>query len=563
MSRRTAVGLVVAAALAFPAGCSQSAATSPDGGAPRALDQVSPGSVGLAYQKTALLQVRYRSSDGDGHGAPQPIAGAEVRFGIFDDPEGSTLSRDRAVTDGDGVASVQLTAGAAEASFSVVATADNAPAATFHISVSNQAFVELDAALATAATVATFEAVLYDDRSCAQLPPEASAPMGLYMLSTPATPPTGKSTSFTATLAFTNLLSVSYAVLGRGLDAGGHLVAQRCADVSSALVPPGSTSTVQLPLDAVLPSPVGKYALTTVLGAQSPAVTAPWHALTSCPLAPAQQVLDATQAGLSSSLAAAVAGARGAVDGAGCRPQTAGAGASLDAQLQPLLTAAGSPGARLPAIVADLDGIVGAATLDSKLTLTQAGAGLLTGEHALAQLTLGTPSGAMMTYDLVAAGLPVIDARDVVVVDDPTYVTIGPHGFTLGLPVLWGRALGDLALAPRNVTPPSSRGLWGAVVGAAARSGKTGCAAVEDLICTATGAPGCAGNVEPACTAALDALAATLDAGFAPPTGIDVTLQGTAVLGYGAGDLLVQTLNAGHWTPSGLASASFTGRRAP
>ena len=114
--------------------------------------------------------MRYHDDDA----AAAPVPGAVVRFSIFGDPAGSTLSRDQVMTDVNGIATVTLTAGQAEKSFRVAATAPNAPEADFDVSVSKFDFVELDAGL-TWATPVTLRALLYDDKSCAQLPAVADA----------------------------------------------------------------------------------------------------------------------------------------------------------------------------------------------------------------------------------------------------------------------------------------------------------------------------------------------------------------------------------------------------
>src|SRR6185369_12570006 len=103
---------------------------------------------------------------------------------------------------------------------------------------------------------------------------------------------------------------------------------------------------------------------------------------------------------------------------------------------------------------------------------------------------------------------------------------LGRHGFTLGLPLVFRTGLDQLALSPLfpALVPPRTRGFVGLMVQAASRAGQMGCAAVEGLICAVTMAGGCAGNVEPACTAGLDAIAAGLDAGLQPTAGYDLWL---------------------------------------
>jgi hypothetical protein len=89
-----------------------------------------------------------------------------------------------------------------------------------------------------------------------------------------------------------------------------------------------------------------------------------------------------------------------------------------------------------------------------------------------------------------------------------------------------------------------------------------GCAAVEDLICTAIGSPaGC--SLQAACTSAIDTVAADLNAGFAPPKGIDLSWSGKATATDSQGLLIIDTLSAGTWTSPMLDIGTFTGGRAP
>ena len=173
--------------LAAAAGCGNGGAIGIDGGPPRALEVLDGASqIGLAYGEQFALRVRYRTDDAQ----LTPIGGAAVRFSIFGDPQGSTLSRDRAITGSDGVAEVVLSAGAAEASFQVFATADNAPPAQFDISVSKEPFVEIDGALtySGAPAAAKLEAQLYTDHVCAELPPSATPPAAQTPTAPTATP---------------------------------------------------------------------------------------------------------------------------------------------------------------------------------------------------------------------------------------------------------------------------------------------------------------------------------------------------------------------------------------
>ena len=88
-----------------------------------------------------------------------------------------------------------------------------------------------------------------------------------------------------------------------------------------------------------------------------------------------------------------------------------------------------------------------------------------------------------------------------------------------------------------------------------------GCPAVDDLICKTTLAASCTGNVAPACTAALDLVAAQLDAGFKPSGTVDFTLSGQCMAADTDGDLVIDTLTQGSWMMSVSTDATFTGAK--
>jgi hypothetical protein len=546
-------------ALALLAGCGNASPVMVDGGPPKVLEILDPpgAQIGLHYGDTVDLKVRYRLDDP----TMAPVPAATVKFAIFDDPGGSTLASDRADTDADGVATVRLTAGAQEKSFRVRAQAPDAPDAVFGISVSSQAFVNIDVELAYSgpATIGTLEALLFVGTPCSMLPPNPNDSSAFRVVMMSGGP--------TGTLHFLNLLSMNYTIVGEALDTAGHLQASGCVDIASSLVPAGATATLPLPLGNVAPVITGTYALDTTLTVEptiASAATSEWKKLTSCTQAPAQGLLDRIETGVPMALASAIEGKRGAADGMGCRPAMAGGVASLDAQLQTLLTGAGAPALQLPAIVTDLDAIVAAAQLISTLTIRNAGAGQITAEHALVHVTLATAS-AMKTYDVQSTSLPVVDVSDIPASFSDSTLVIGAHSFTLGLGTFWGRALGDLSLAMHvpTVQPRDARTLLGAIVAVAMHGGKTGCAAVEDLVCSVTGAGSCTGTVDPACAGALDAWGMQLSAPFAPPTDLDVTLSGQATTADTDGDLLIDLLSPGAWstTIAQSMSAPFSGTR--
>jgi hypothetical protein len=519
--------------------------TPPDGGPPLALEVVDPpgAQIGLSYGSSIELRVRYHVDDA----TAAPVVGRTVRFEIVStppfDPGGSTLARDRATTDENGIAAAVLTAGQAEANFRVAATAVNAAEADFEISVSKYDFVGLDVALAWPAggSSTKLSARLYDDRGCADLAPAPMAQMALRTLD--------KSNVTSATLSFMNLLSKRYALLGRAENGAGLLLAQGCVDLGAELLPPGSQSTVQLPLALVVASPAGRYSLTSQLvpdPSRYQALMDRWGVYGHCRYGAAQTLLDAM----------GVTAQREPVDVGGCRPASA---TSLDRQLQDLLAASASaPARQLDAIASDLGAIVAGATLKSSLTVTAASETTWTAEHALTDLALSTVA-VQKSYDLVSLGEPIIDVANIAAGDDAGKLTLGPHGFTLDWTRLWKLAFVELSLKVHLTTlgSPEVPALVATVIDAAARNGKTGCAAVEDLVCAVVGS--C--TWQTSCTSARDTVAAALDAPFAPVSALDFWLSGTVQTVDTNGDLVVDLLTAGNWTASGLLPSSFSGTR--
>ncbi|MGZ3439626.1 MAG: hypothetical protein ACXVDD_08920, partial [Polyangia bacterium] len=315
----------------------------------------------------------------------------------------------------------------------------------------------------------------------------------------------------------------------------------------------GSVSVVPVPLVAAVASATGSYKLASTLKpvpSSYAMLVAQWQQFGGgCPYGAAQALLD--DMGISGHRDPALAN--------GCRP----ASSSLDQQLQALLTAPpAAPANALPAIATDLLAITATAFVQSDRTVTAASASSYTAEHALASAEFAVSPTVSQTYDLVALGEPIIDVKDVPFSDDGSSVTIGAHGFTLGWPTLWLQAFTDLSLTMRvtGLASPAIHGLVAAVVQAASRNAKTGCAAVEDLVCSVLGTMPC--NEQAACTAAIDSVAASLAAGFAPSSGIDLMLSGSATPVDNDGDLVVDQLTGGVWTGGGLTSSSlFTGDR--
>lgn len=180
--------------------------------------------VGVHHRAAVDLRVRYHSDDA----SERAIEGAQVRFAIFGDPAGSTLSADRVTTDNTGIAALRLTGGASDVlAFRVLGSANNAADAGFDISVSMLEFAELDVEVSYGAADprGRLRALLYGDRGCSDLPAAASPPQPMRALAEAAVT--------RASLKFVNLPPRTYAVLGRAEDSAGRPLAARCLALST------------------------------------------------------------------------------------------------------------------------------------------------------------------------------------------------------------------------------------------------------------------------------------------------------------------------------------------
>jgi hypothetical protein len=567
-----AVGLC--ALLVAGSGCESVASPGADGGVGRRLVILDPpgSQIGLRYGKPVDLQVRYLRDDA----AATPISGEPVRFAIFDDPVGSTLARDVVTTDDAGLATVTLTAGSQEGSFHVRASASGADDAEFAIAISQLDFVQLDPELTDPLPLPggrTLVAALYQELPCAQISPTPKVTGADRTLVAPGVSSTH--------LSFVNLLSRSYAVVGR-VEAMGGLVAFGCVDVDRALVPPGARLVVPVVMHAVQASVVGGFDLDTEAGSSRASRTdslfADVDVLDRCVAHLGQLLLDELAARVAPLRASQIAALRGPATPStvgsstvACRPGKLGAVDSLDAELGALVSATGSPGEARTDLIADLDAILQSAHLRSHLELTGTTPPLTDGPGAppryaashqarVVTLTLGMST---RTDDLLKLGVPVLGADGIGAHAAADELLIDTHELPIGLPALWGDALSALSIAIRlPALPKQTLGGWASAAALAAqRSGKSGCAAIEDLICQRTDPTGCAGTLLTACANAVAAVAARMDAPFSPS--LALTLTGSATIVDTDDDLVADKLDPGRWTAAGAIAGqlSFTGPR--
>jgi hypothetical protein len=516
-----------------------------------------------------------------------PAPGRTVSFAIVaSDPaagtRGATLTAPSAVTDAGGVATAGVRAGLATTLFQVQAQIGAHSAAVSVIVEEGTSGTVLVAPFFTSADTpqktTKVQILFYDATTCAAIDPDA--PMA------PARPPLPLPTGDqTVAIPAVSTASTS-AVFVQAIGLGPTIVAAGCVDVPGSTVLPGATVEVAVPLADANPDPVGTFALTSTLIfsprlAAAAALAAPWQALSACPLDPAQLWLDCTVDALSAAtpgdpldcvpatapgaegpIGDALMARRGAwlVDGAGttltCRSARDGqADESLDALVQGLFGSPTPPAVvALPAIAADAASLLAGVRFTSLLAVapgSRPGSYLVT--HTLQAAQLGP--GWSVTVPLAALGLPVLQAAASGSVAGGT-LNIARHGFTFRLGSTARAAFGPLALVPRGF-PSDAAGFVGTLFGNARRpDGATGCAALDATVCPAIGQS--AGCLLAACAAGLNALAASLDDGFAAAdgAGVDLTLAGAAPLVAAPGTLRTQRLGTGELQPG--AGAAWT-----
>lgn len=498
-----------------------------------------PGdSIGLAHGDRATLRVRLRDAGG------VPSTGAMVGFAIAADADagGSALSAPEAATDGDGVATVELTAGASRAIFVVTATAESAPPVAFTIAVAPGGFAAIDVFPSYEGArdddVTTRRVRLVPGLRCVDLDPDALPPTP-YPTRTVAA--WGARATFRAVPAGEPATVIAWAE-----PLNGVVLAIACLELDGPQLRADST----LRLDPLVRDRAARLGATLALRsvidvrpALGPTV-APgglWSTL-GCGAGVGQVVLDAALAELAVDDARRVAieAARATRDPAtGCR---VGDG-TPDALAHDVLTR-GAPGAALGDTAAALDALARAVTIDSTLIVDG-----VVATHRLRSLRAGDE-----TLDLVASARPRIETRGVgVSVDRDGLLTIETHAVAAWPGDLLRRAVRAAALAPAGV-PPAPAPILPSVLAEASDGTRTGCAAVSAAVCTSVAlAESC---LEAACGGAIGPLETTLDAPFArfAITGDDLSWRGVARVVDDDVDLVADGVTGGLW--SGLITVT-------
>lgn len=499
------------------------------GGPASVLSLVSPASpLGLHYGEQATLLFRYRN-----HG--QPEAGVTLKAVTDGDAGGATLSAERLVTSDRGEAGVVLTAGASETAFHVVVSAPSAADLVIDTAVSRYAFGSIDVLidgtmLGTGGPLPTaVRGTLFGGTLCAQLPPLPKPGPGLR---------TQRASEPRSVLTFATLLVQPYSIVARAEDDAGHLLGYGCLDVPDQLLKTGQRAVVVVPMQAVHPSPVGSYSMTSELAVQPPE---PWQKL-GCSTGAGQVLLDAMLSAVQpvdADLAMRLAALRAMPDAMGCRITVD----KLDAKLQSILMPS-TAGMTFSSVAGEALGLLRGGVLTSELVV-RAAAPQPVGDHFLRTLRFDV---GMRNATYTLETLLVSSATDLPLGVAGFSLVVPTHRVSLKLASQWQRGVQELVLMPRGISTMSVGQLFAAAVTAAQRMAATDCSAVDSLVCEGVAAP-CPGLVRSACMSAKTAVAQSLDRAFAEPmlpsleTALsfkltlldpDVTLKTTAL---GAGQL--------------------------
>jgi hypothetical protein len=555
LAMQTALGAVLAVS-SFALGCGDDLPAVPLAGSLALVPLVDVALVKPG--ETARVSFRLKRVSGD-----NPVANERVTFSAVDDAQtpgsdlaGATLAASSTLTGDDGLATVSVTGGLPTI-FLLTARHRLAPVAEVLVVVSEggQGRVSVVASpvggSSAAAAVTTVDLLFFDTLACSAL--------SLTRPTQPMRPVRTVAPSMPAEFEINNM--VPSAILGQGRDGNGKLRAAGCVDLPANTIVAGSAVQVYLPLAEWDPTPRGTFLLSSHISLGKRDITkrmaAPWIDLGDCPLDPGQLWLDCAIDALGAppgdaldcvpaaigegDLADLIASRRGAaVAGTSCRGVTALGMQGIDAKVAALFPSPAAPAATiapsLGAIVAVMLDDVG---LGSTLSLENtASPHTFHGTHTLRTATFQVGSQSTMV-DVLAQGGPASQARLVPVSTVGDVLSIDAHGLALHLGTLAHIAFSNVALVGRDL--PAASTDYVALLFSAAASGtgttrKTGCDALDALVCGEVGRP--VGCLRAACVAGQAALAARLDAAFTllNGDGADLQLAGSATMTDDDGD---------------------------
>ncbi len=537
-----------------------------DGGQPgnhRLVILTPPGvAIGLAPNAQVTLRVRYLDAN------DAPVPDASVSFSIVGNGGGTTLGSFEAYTDSTGTAEMLLLAGGEDAYFTVEVTAQDALPVTFEVAVSEAGFTTLEVLPAydgahAADAFTTVRAQVYFDDACEDHPP------------TDTTLPDRQryDSAFGILLVFENLpADRDYAVVLRGLDAGGALLAWGCAEVSHSQLIPGLTVRLNATAQDVRIQAQGSYTVTSDIAlppSAAPAASAavaPAQDLGTCDLGVEQRLLDCLvdsafpdgdvdcDPQTTDPTALAIADLRGTVGGNGCRSDRTSLGdPSLEVQLRQTLDATGlARRDALHALAAVSPEAFTHLQVRGRLTFVRSDpVSQIYGWHQLQEVSfpdlapdVWVSLAQQGNHPLLASSL-----NTGYQTGTPPHLVLPPHDLALhpdwsAWSVAHAWLLAPLALA----TAPAA--LLAALIddyeGTLGGDPVQGCPAVDALICQALGRP------DTCLTGACDAAVEVIEQGWddawsvlAAPDGADARFTGNVPLEDPDGDLVANGLGTG------------------
>ena len=538
-------------------GCGDDLRPPPEGDGPRQsrLEILDPPgeSIGLPFHGQTGLRVLYRDPDGD------PIAEAPVAFAPLasasESTGGSTISDSIVLTDADGIAEVQLVAGAEQVNFRVQASALEASPALFYVAVSEGGFTDLSTTpehVGVRADLARVEVRLYraSELGCADLDIDA-LPDSVF-------PPRGFD-DFGGAARFRNVTAgEGFTLVGwAAAEPDGLPLSVGCVELAPAQVRSGRPLSFPLLVLDRAPALPASLDLLSSFDATSLVQPGDVWAVLDCVHGRAQLLIDCAldaQApdeaidcvvGGSSALVAEVEAIRGAPDPAGCRPSDArGGGSSIDAILDQAIGGPWPVGDALTAFLAARRAPLQAFALTSRLEASADGALV---HHTLGELSVVTEAGAH-SLDLVTSDRAVVRQVAPVVVDPiEGRLLVGAHAYTVDYGRFARAAFTELGLEPAGLDDQAGQ-LGTALLQSVDAGSTSGCPGLSEIVCGAVGrAATCLSaacqDARPELDDLLTAWWRALEAG-----GFDIQLAGAASFADDDADLTIDALTSGSWS---------------
>ncbi len=524
-----------------------------------------PGdSIGLVFSGTSPLRVRYLDDQG------LPLASQLVEFTLLDSGNestgGASLSSADAITNAEGIAAIDLVAGAERVNYRVEASAAQAPSVIFYIQVSDQGFVNLEIRSAHEGprdpeSYQTVQLRIYTNG-----PPRCSEIDFDDLPQSFLQPHTQEAIGEVS--EFVNLAADdAYTVIAWAEIAGGRPLAVACVNLPAARLRSGQTFAAvmnmadrsyqwdePLEVEAVIDL---RPMTSTLVGAHA------WQRL-GCPLGHAELLLDCladaqTGDGLmdcdgvsTSPLSTGLATRRGVLGSDGCRlALDSEGGSSIDGLLQAALDAAtgGWPSTEERAALA---GGYASLTEEVRIFSLMEATSSESATHRLLRAQLGSA-----VSDLVASTRPVIESVGVpYLLDASPLLTLNSHAFTLRYGEVAAEHYDTLALAPANVSGLDAS-LGDEIMSGIAIASDTGCSALEDFVCNELELPAACANQCSGIASDLN----TLLASWLPAlqsTGVDYEFALAAALVDANNDLGIDSLSADNTVDAASVTATIT-----